>query len=313
MGMSHFSRLRRTATGPRLITTALGLMLVAALPIPATHNTARAEAAHDAVLAAIANTKGTFLVYNFGGGNPAPFRNAAGNEYTLDNGGHRARTSEGLWQASETYKPMAAWVAMGKPTFIINANFFDVRGQKGGTWKSTGCTSPLGAYVDTANGSANYNKQVTGTRVYAGKQALSGGDEVWTALATMVFSQGSAPEVVASAGPKDFGYATAPLEGLMDKGVQFVAVSGLKLLLPGFTEQLNDPGPAARPHRARLQVHHRRTHGLPGWQLHPGQPSRPLPRIGRRQGNRARRWQLLGHRAAARRRRHVGRLRLPQR
>lgn len=71
---------------------------------------------------------------------------------------------------------------------------------------------PLGAYVDTANGSANYNKQVTGTRVYAGKQALSGGDEVWTALATMVFSQGSAPEVIASAGPKDFGYATAPLE-----------------------------------------------------------------------------------------------------
>lgn len=224
MGMSHFSRLRRTATGPRLITTALGLMLVAALPIPATHNTARAEAAHDAVLAAIANTKGTFLVYNFGGSNPAPFRNAAGNEYTLDNGGHlmviksassrlranllvdthsgyqsrcerdpRARTSEGLWQASETYKPMAAWVAMGKPTFIINANFFDVRGQKGGTWKSTGCTSPLGAYVDTANGSANYNKQVTGTRVYAGKQALSGGDEVWTALATMVFFRDRRP------------------------------------------------------------------------------------------------------------------------
>ena len=130
------------------------MMLIAALPVPATHNTARAEAAHDAVLAAIANTKGTFLVYNFGGGNPAPFRNAAGSEYTLDNGGHlmviksassrlranllvdthsgyqsrcerdaRARTSEGLWQASETYKPMAAWTLMGKPTFIINANF----------------------------------------------------------------------------------------------------------------------------------------------------------------------------------------------
>ncbi|SKV57876.1 Uncharacterised protein [Mycobacteroides abscessus subsp. abscessus] len=73
------------------------------------------------------------------------------------------------------------------------------------------------------------------------------------------------------------------------------------------------PRPRRRPHRARLQVRHGRTHGLPGWQLHPGQPSRPLPRIGRRQGNRARRWQLLGHRAEARRRRHVGRLRLPQR
>ncbi|MFA4081176.1 phosphodiester glycosidase family protein [Mycobacteroides salmoniphilum] len=276
MGISRFSRLPRAGSGRRLLATTFGMMLAAALPIPATHNTARAEAAHDAVLAAIANTKGTFLVYNFGGGNPAPFRNAAGNEYTLDNGGHlmviksassrlranllvdthsgyqsrcesdaRARTAEGLWQASETYKPMAAWTTMGKPTFIINANFFDVRGQKGGNWKSTGCTSPLGAYVDTANGSANYNKQVTGTRVYAGKQALSGGDEVWTALATMVFSPGSAPEVIASAGPKDYGYATGPLEGLMDKGVQFVAVSGLKLLLPGFTEQLNDPGPAA--------------------------------------------------------------------
>ena len=47
-----------------------------------------------------------------------------------------ARTSEGLWQASETYSPLQAWQALGQPTIAINANFFDVRGQKGGSWKS---------------------------------------------------------------------------------------------------------------------------------------------------------------------------------
>ena len=34
---------------------------------------------------------------------------------------------------------------MGEPTIAINANFFDVRGQKGGSWRTTGCSSPLGA------------------------------------------------------------------------------------------------------------------------------------------------------------------------
>ena len=56
----------------------------------------------------------------------------------------RARTSDGLMQASETYTAVQAWQALGQPTIAINANFFDVRGQKGGSWRSTGCSSPLG-------------------------------------------------------------------------------------------------------------------------------------------------------------------------
>ena len=66
---------------------------------------------------------------------------------------------------------------LGRPTIAINANFFDVRGQKGGSWKSTGCSSPLGAYVDNTRGQGRANAAVTGTIAYAGKQGLSGGDE----------------------------------------------------------------------------------------------------------------------------------------
>ena len=75
---------------------------------------------------------------------------------------------------------------LGQPTIAINANFFDVRSQQGGSWKSTGLQFPLGAYVDNTNGQGGANAAVTGTIAYAGKQALSGGDEVWTALTTMI-------------------------------------------------------------------------------------------------------------------------------
>ena len=54
-------------------------------------------------------------------------------------------------------------------------------GRAGGSWKSTGCSSPLGAYVDNTRGQGRANAAVTGTIAYAGKQALSGGDESWTA------------------------------------------------------------------------------------------------------------------------------------
>ena len=112
---------------------------------------------------AIATTRGSYLVYNFGGGYPAPMLNAGGNWYEMSNGGHLmiikaasqrltprlladshngyqarcertpgARTGEGLLQASEIYTPLAAWQALGQPTIAINANFFDVRGQRAG-------------------------------------------------------------------------------------------------------------------------------------------------------------------------------------
>ncbi|TFV57695.1 hypothetical protein E4P42_14720 [Mycobacterium sp. PS03-16] len=237
---------------------------------------ARAEDARALLLGAIANTKGSYLVYNFGGQFAAPFRAADGREYTLDNGGHlmtiknasarltprllvdthqgyqarcerdpRARTREGLRQASETFTPLQAWQVLGQPTIAVNANFFDVRGQQGGSWRDTGCSSPLGAYVDNTRGLGRANAAVTGTLAYAGKQALSGGDETWTALATMIIPVTGAPYVVMPDGPQDYDAASPEIQRLMDGGTRFVAVAGLGLLGPGNTGQLNDPGPSA--------------------------------------------------------------------
>ncbi len=225
---------------------------------------------------AIANTRGSYLVYNFGAGAPAPMLNAGGGWYELSNGGHLmiikaasqrlaprllvdshqsyqsrcertpgARTGEGLWQASEIYTPIAAWQALGQPTIAINANFFDIRGQQGGSWKQTGCSSPLGAYVDNTQGQGRANTAVTGTIAYAGKQGLSGGNEVWTALSTMILPVAGAPFVILPKSPSDYDAATPVIQGLMDKGTRFVAVSGIGLLAPGDTGQLNDGGPAA--------------------------------------------------------------------
>src|SRR3954466_11310302 len=156
-----------------------------------------------------------------------------------------ARTGEGLWQASETYSPLQAWQALGQPTIAINANFFDVRGQRGGSWKSTGCSSPLGAYFDNTRGGGPANPAVTGTLAYAGKQALSGGDEVWTALTPMILPVGGAPFVVSPRAPNDYDAAPPVIKDLTDKGTRFVAVSGLGLLAPGDTGQMNDGGPSA--------------------------------------------------------------------
>lgn len=228
------------------------------------------------LLGAIANTKGAYLVYNFGGQYAAPFVNAAGDEYTLNNGGHlmtiknastrlrphllvdshrgsqarcerdpRARTGEGLWQASETYAPLQAWQMLGQPTIAVNANFFDVRGQKGGSWRDTGCSSPLGAYVDTTGGQGSANAAVTGTLAYAGKQGLSGGNEVWSPLATMILPAGGAPYVVMPKSGDDFDAASPEINRLVQQGTKFVAVAGIGLLAPGDTGQLHDPGPSA--------------------------------------------------------------------
>ena len=237
---------------------------------------AHAADARELLASAIAGTRGSYLVYNFGGSNPAPMLNAGGSWYDMGGGGHLmiiksasqrlaprllvdshrgyqsrceqtpgARTNEGLWQASEIFTPIQAWQALGKPTIAINANFFDIRGQKGGSWKTTGCSSPLGAYFDNTHGGAQANAAVTGTLAYAGKQALSGGDEVWTALSTMILPVGGAPFVVPPRSSQDYDVASPVLKDLIDKGTQFVAVSGLHLLSPGDTGQMNDGGPSA--------------------------------------------------------------------
>lgn len=244
---------------------------VALSTAPSAAADAREQLAH-----AIANTQGRYLVYNFGSGFPAPMLNAAGNAYEMSNGGHLmiikdasqrltprllvdthngyqarcertpgARTSEGLVQSAEIYTPVAAWQALGQPTIAVNANFFDVRSQAGGSWKNTGCSSPLGAYVDNTRGQGRSNAAVTGTIAYAGKQALSGGDEKWTALSTMILPVGGRPFVVSPKSTDDYDAATPVIQGLVDQGSRFVAVSGLGLLAPGDTDQMNDPGPSA--------------------------------------------------------------------
>lgn len=233
-------------------------------------------AARDQLAQAIATTRGSYLVYNFGAGFPAPMLNAAGDWYEMTNGGHLmivkaasqrlsprllvdthqgyqarcertpgARTNEGLAQAAETYSPLQAWQVLRQPTIAINANFFDVRGQRAGSWKATGCSSPLGAYVDNTGGQGRANVAVTGTLAYAGKQALSGGDEVWTPLSTLVLPVHGAPTVITPKSQTDYDAATPVIAQLMDSGTRFVAVAGLKLLAPGDTGQLNDPGPSA--------------------------------------------------------------------
>ncbi|WP_396900115.1 phosphodiester glycosidase family protein [Mycolicibacterium sp.] len=259
----------------RVVAGAATFALCAAIGTTGTP-TATAEDAKALLLGAIANTKGSYLVYNFGGQFAAPFQSADGNQYTMNNGGHLmtiksassrlhprllvdthqgyqsrcertpgARTNEGLMQASETYAPLQAWQALGAPTIAINANFFDVRGQKGGSWRNTGCSSPLGAYVDNTRGQGRANAAVTGTLAYAGKQALSGGDEVWSALATMILPVGGAPYVVMPKGPDDYDSATPVIQRLLDQNARFVAVAGIGLLAPGDTGQLNDNGPSA--------------------------------------------------------------------
>ena len=260
--------LRRIAAG---CATALLWVSPAIAAAPAARADGREQLAN-----AIATTRGSYLVYNFGGGHPAPMLDAGGSWYEMSNGGHLmiikaasqrlaprlladshsgyqarcertpgAHTGEGLPQASEIYTPLAAWQALGQPTIAINANFFDVRGQKGGTWKSTGCSSPLGAYVDNTRGQGHANAAVTGTVAYAGKQGLSGGGESWSALTTMILPVGGAPYVVSPSDPQDYDAASPAIQGLLDKGTRFVAVSGIGLLAPGDTGQLNDGGPSA--------------------------------------------------------------------
>ncbi len=233
-------------------------------------------AARDQLAQAISTTRGSYLVYNFGPGFPAPMVDAAGRSYEMTNGGrlivikaatqrlspkllvdtHQgaqarcertpgARTAEGLAQAAEIYAPQQAWQVLGQPAIAINANFFDVRRQHGGSWKATGCSSPLGAYVDNTGELGRANTAVTGTVAYAGKQALSGGDEVWTAMSTLILPVRGAPYLVTPADDRDYDAASPVIGALIDQGTRFVAVSGLKLLAPGDTGQLMDPGPSA--------------------------------------------------------------------
>lgn len=272
---ANFRRLP-VRTGTALVVKLAAVTLCALLAAVAVAPPVGAATARELLAGAIANTRGSYLVYNFGGGFPAPMLNAAGSWYEMNNGGRlmiiknasqrlaprlladshtgyqarceqdpRARTGEGLWQAAEIYSPLEAWQALGQPTIAINANFFDVRGQQGGSWKTTGCSSPLGAYVDNTRNLGRTNAKVTGTLAYAGKQGLSGGNENWMALSTMVLPVQGTPFVVPPRSDDDYDAATPVVTRLIDQGTRFVAVAGIGLLAPGDTGQLNDPGPSA--------------------------------------------------------------------
>jgi len=260
----------------RLVAWLAALVACATLAITTGQPVARAADGREMLEGAISSTKGSYLVYNFGAGHPTPMLNAGGSWYEANNGGHLmviknaagrlsphllvdthqgvqarcerkpgARTSEGLLQASELYEPLQAWQRMGEPTIAINANFFDVRPQQGGSWRTTGCSSPLGAFVDNTHGQGRANEAVTGTIAYPGKQGLSGGGESWSTLTTMILPSGAAPYVVWPKSKSDFDAATPVVQDLLNKNERFVAVSGIGLLAPGNTGQLHDPGGSA--------------------------------------------------------------------
>jgi hypothetical protein len=252
-------------------TAMLCVLMAMVAPAPRANADAR-----QLLLAAIANTRGSYVVYNFGGQFAAPFRNAAGGEYTLNNGGHLvtiknasarlnprllvdthtgaqarcehnpgARTSEGLLMASETYAPLQAWQALGGPPLMVNANFGDERPQKGGSWRETGCIAPQGVYVDNTHGQGRANMAVTGTIPYPGKQGLTNNGKSWNALSTMVIPVGGEPYIIMPRDHTDYDVASPVIVKLVNQGARFVAVGGIGLLAPGFTDQLNDGGPSA--------------------------------------------------------------------
>jgi Phosphodiester glycosidase len=265
-----------TASLRRLAASLTAVLACATLANITGQPVAHAADGRDLLANAINSTKGSYLVYNFGPGHPTPLLDAGGRWYEMNNGGHLmiikdaagrlaphllvdthqgdearcesnpgARTGEGLLQASELYAPIQAWQRMGQPTIAINANFFDVRGQKGGSWRQTGCSSPLGAFVDNTHGQGRANQAVTGTVAYPGKQGLSGGGESWSTLTTMILPSGGAPYVIWPRSKNDYDSATPVVQDLLSKNDKFVAVSGIGLLGPGSTGQLHDGGPSA--------------------------------------------------------------------
>jgi hypothetical protein len=64
-------------------------------------------------------------------------------------------------------------------------------------------------------------------------------------MSTLILPVRGAPYLVTPSHDRDFDAATPVITSLLDKGTRFVAVSGLKLLAPGDTGQLRDPGPSA--------------------------------------------------------------------
>ena len=71
----------------------------------------------------------------------------------------------------------------------------------------------------------------------------------------MVIPSDGAPYMITPSSTSDFNAATGAINNLVNQGARFVAVSGIGLLAPGDTSQLNDGGPsAARTARATCRL-----------------------------------------------------------
>ena len=78
---------RAPAAPLRRIAAVCATALLCVSPAISRSAAARADG-REQLASAIANTRGSYLVYNFGGGYPAPMLNAGGNWYEMTNGGH---------------------------------------------------------------------------------------------------------------------------------------------------------------------------------------------------------------------------------
>lgn len=276
-----------TASLRRLTACYAALAVCAALACTTGQPAARAADGREMLAQAIATTRGSYLVYNFGGGHPMPLLNAGGHWYEMNNGGHLmiiknasqrlsphllvdthtgdqarcehnpgARTGEGLWQASEIYPPLKAWQRMGRPTIAVNANFFDVRGQRGQLAVDR---------LQLTAGRLRGQHPRTRTRQPSGhrhrrlrrKAGPFRGNELWSSLTTMILPVGGAPYVLRPKSRQDYDLATPVIEDLLNKNARFVAVAGIGLLSPAIPASSTTAVPA--PRERRLPMRSRRT------------------------------------------------------
>lgn len=173
-------------------------------------------------------------------------------------------------QASETYDPLQAWQMLGQPTIAINANFFDVRSSRAAL-EDHRVQFPAGRLhrqhrpvgQDQHGGHRNL--------AYAGKQALSGGDEVWTALATLILPVHGAPMIIPPKSDTDYD-AAGP--GDHPAGRERNAVrrgQRSQAARPRGHRTAQRRRPERGPHGGRLRPGQGRDVRLRGRQLHPDQ------------------------------------------
>ncbi|MFS0892672.1 phosphodiester glycosidase family protein [Microbacterium sp. 179-I 3D3 NHS] len=148
-------------------------------------------------------------------------------------------TVAGRHQDAELYTPAEAWERMHQPSVLLNANYFEVRPQGGGTkWGDNRCSSPYGVYYDNHPGNPTQNSEAEGWPFLAGLPGFFHEETGITApLDTFFFidanKRGPRPtnsfELVTNAGGDSLSSVNRARE-LEALGEQFSAVSGTALL-----------------------------------------------------------------------------------